>query len=698
LNEAAHNEDAALAARILAGMRALNSAALSGSAEACVLESAGWQAWLPRMGVRTFTGEFAEFHTTFWDWYWPLVRAQQAGTQAADASDLLTYLLTWGRGMAKSSTVEWAVIAAGALVSEAVVLYVSATSGLAVTHLNSIRDRIESAQVARHYPQLADPRVGKHGNRYGWRSDMLATASGLTVFAVGLEQDVRGLRVGDLRPTLIVFDDVDSKHDSPDVVKKKETIIAGSILPAGTANTINLFAQNLIHENSVATRIYKRHSELLSQRKESGLIKAFTDDFEIEREGTRYVIKRGAPTWKYFDLRACQKFLDDSGPVEAYAEYQHEFERSKEGLVLKNYRDEIHVITRSEFKRVYGTATIPARWYKYVFHDWAQTKSQYHANVAGKVAVSGQNEPLPGCFFLYDLMSFEAGTAADDVAVRLLESLATDATVRGEPRRWADIIEDELKRSNLELYLKDMTRLMQARRDVLAGVLPGTVSPVIHAQNYQAWRMSHEQAQGALPVYRDVYGLPFEPCNPGGDGGIELLNFHMQVDEHREHPFRPAQMGYTRLFVIVEDDKLAFPHNERPESLTDSDLARYQFRQWRWLEPKLTSTGVVERGPAKMNDDFGNGLMMLFHDNLMRAVPLTKEERIESRLPAELQKAEVLKQRGTPEFIEQYWARQHALMLAQKEETRDEKAEAEAWGRLMGGQPSGYRRFRRNRS
>lgn len=654
-----------------------------------------WRRWLVEMGPQTFTGEFADFHAEFWDWYWPLLRAQQIGVRPADSSDVLTYLMTWGRGMAKSSTAEWAVIAAGALVSEAVVLYVSSTSSLAIQHLNSIRDRIESAQIAKHYPNLAEPRVGKHGNRFGWRSEMLATDSGLTVFAVGLEQEVRGLRVGDLRPSLIVFDDVDSKNDSPDMVKKKETIIAGSILPAGTAHTINLFAQNLIHENSVATRIYQRHSDILSHRRESGLIKSFTADFEIEREGSRFIVKRGQPTWKYFDMRACQKFLDDSGPVEAYAEYQHEFERGKEGLILKHYQDDLHVITRSEFAALFGTRDIPAHWNKYVFHDWAQTKSQFHANVAGKVAVSAQNSQLPGCFFLYDLMSFAAGTTADDVALRLLESLSPTVTIESQSRHWADVINDELKRSNLELYLQSTTQLIEARRNVLAGVLPQAVRPVLHAQTYMGWRMSHEQARGVLPVYRDVYGLPFEPCNPRRDGGIELLNFHMKVDETRVHPFRPKQTGYTRLFIVVDDDKLEYPASARPEALQDSDLARYQFSHWRWLEPRLTSKGVVERGPAKMNDDFGNGLMFLFHDNLMRAVPLTREERIESRIPEHLQQAEVVKQIGQPDFVETYWSRQHALNQARKAEEVDEQAEAQNWKRFQGGSVVGHRRFRK---
>jgi hypothetical protein len=143
--------------------------------------------------------------------------------------------------------------------------------------------------------------------------------------------------------------------------------------------------------------------------------------------------------------------------------------------------------------------------------------------------------------------------------------------------------------------------------------------------------MSHE-ALGPRDVYQKVYGLPFETANPGADGGIELLNHYMQVDYALPHSFRPQHSGHTRVFIIVDEDKIDYPTALMPDLLLDSDLARYQFRHWRHTEPRLTVKGLLEHGPEKMNDDFGNGLMMLFHDNIVRAAPLTKEERIEAML------------------------------------------------------------------
>ncbi len=237
------------------------------------LEAEGAERWLRTLGGRTFTGTFSGFHRELWAWYWKITMKRLAGLPLHEEE--LVFLAIWFRSGGKSSHVEWACIAEGACLGEGYVMYVCDTESQAKGHLAAIRNRLESSEIAASYPGLARPAVGKHGAQVGWRQDYLATASGWGIIPVGLEQGVRGGRQNDLRFTMIVLDDIDDIKDSPAAVEKKLDIISRSILPAGQADTIILFAQNLIHEDSVLNQILTRRSDVLSERVASGPVPAF---------------------------------------------------------------------------------------------------------------------------------------------------------------------------------------------------------------------------------------------------------------------------------------------------------------------------------------------------------------------------------------------------------------------------------------
>jgi hypothetical protein len=620
------------------------SSAFAKTPQARELEAKGFEATLRTLGPRTFTKPFSFFHRDLWTWYWAVRLKILRGETLTPAE--LAFLAIWFRGGGKSSNVEWCCILEGGLVGDGFVMYVCDTEKQARKHVQSIRDRLDSPEIAYYYPGLANPRVDKHGYQVGWRQDYLATASGWGIIPVGLDQDIRGGRQRDMRFTMIVLDDIDSHEDSPAAVEKKLDLISRSILPAGTSDTLVLFPQNLIHENSVLNQILTRRSDVLSERIVSGPVKAF-DELELELDdtaaGRKWTIKHACPTWPGLDLEDARKYLGKFGRKAFLAEYQHEFSQDQEGKVLKNYRDAVHVIRRSDFACIYGSKDIPDRWFKYAFHDWSKTKSQYHANVAGKVTVASQNEPLSGRIFLFDLMSFDAGTQADDVALRFLKSLAPMVVTESGVSRWDDLVRATMSRAGLEQFAVDTTQLLEERRKVLARIIPRYVQPLLSKQNFRTMRMSHE-AKTERDIYRNVYGLPFQPFNPGEAGGIEWLNHYMQIDRSRPHPFLEDTLqpdgtyalGDTWLFIIVEDEEYPYPEAATPDALHGSDLARYQFTHWRMRAPKLTEAGMMEYGPMKLNDDFGNGLMMLFADNCVQAAPLTEEEQQEVRLPTAL--------------------------------------------------------------
>ena len=610
------------------------------------VEREGWAAWLRTLGPKTFTGTFADFHAELWDWYWPITEKRRRKERLT--IEELIVLAIWGRGNGKSSHIEWACIAEGALIGEGYVMYCCATEKQARDHVSAIRTRLESTQIAEFYPGLSEPEISKHGFKKGWSQDYLATKSGWGIIPVGLKEGIRGGRQDDMRFSMIVLDDIDDFNDSPAVVENKLNAISRGIIPAGTEDTIILFPQNVIHENSVINQILTRRTDILAVRKVLGPYPTF-DELDLvmqdaEDGGRVWSISHCKPHWEAFDVLSAQKFLAKSGRNAFLAEYQHDFESAREGRVLRNYDDSLMVITKADFKRVFGVYDVPDSFNKYVGHDWARTKSAFHANVAGKLGVSGQNTKLPGKLFLYDLMSFEAGTQADDVGLRLLESLCP--IVPGtEKTSWRQLIQQSLSREGLEQYVSDTTRLIQARRDVLSRVIPPLVQPVLAKSHYAAFRGSHDQNNDALEVYRRVYGLPFQPLNPGETGGLEWADHYMQVDKNRSHPFFDDEqltdgtwkLGCPGMFIIVEEHKKPYPRSGTPEALHDSDLCRFQFNNWRMRPAKLSEAGAVEFGPMKMHDDFGQMLQMILFGNIIRAAALSKAELSVVLLPTALQ-------------------------------------------------------------
>jgi hypothetical protein len=238
-------------------------------------------------------------------------------------------------------------------------------------------------------------------------------------------------------------------------------------------------------------------------------------------------------------------FVELGGRAGFLAEYQHELDADRTEHVLPHWRDEVHVVIRAEFERVYGTRTIPFYWGRRWFNGFAKTKTAKHANVAGCLSVSAQNTQLPGVLILSDCMSFASGTEADEVAMRIIKALSPRVTVGGRPKEWDTVIRDAFARTNVSDYATSVTEMIEMSRDVRSRIIPPMVRGILQAQKYPTFRGSHEQNNNALEVYREVYGLPFVATNPGADGGVELLNSMMKVDRLAPHSFKPDVRGRT---------------------------------------------------------------------------------------------------------------------------------------------------------
>lgn len=634
------------------------------------LEAQGWRAWYAEIFGQTFINvlDSAEtddkHHSEAIEWHWNARRALLRGDRPPN--DYFVYFPIWSRGNLKTTLVRRMAICDAALSSSAGMggysLIVGGTRRKILKTASSLESLLTSPKIKQYYPKLAKVKHTEQGASKGWRADFLNTEAGYVFDFAGLDQGMAGANEADIRPSFIMPDDIDSRTDSPVIAESNFNIFTSEVLPMRQGNTLVFFAQNLISRFSVMYRIQTQQVRVLTNRKPTEPIPAVRN-LVTETRTVNGIVKdvyvSGKPTWRGWDTQRVQDEIDTYGLPAFFRECQHDLKQSDEGRVLKNYNDDVHVISHSEFEAMYGTRDLPQKWNKRVFNDWARTKSKFHANVAGILTTASQNSALPGAMFLFHPMSFPTATAAEDVAERLLSAISpTVRTEGGAVFTWKQLITSTLQKVNLEHLISDFTRRIEAEREVLAAIIPKYVQPILAAQHFNDFRGSHEQSKtGALAVYKRVFGLPFKPTNPGGDGGVDLINMIMRVDYTESHPFRPETKGLTNFFVVTDDDltrphelngRIVFyptPYNETlsPDDLHDADLFRYQANNCRFRDPVLSASGEKEGEILKLNDDFINGLMMLFYDGTLKALALTHGEQVELAIPKQYRVDEMRK-------------------------------------------------------
>lgn len=607
-----------------------------------------WRTWLRTLFPHLVRGELSFFQIEYMEWLWNALWAKRTGIPLPNGEN--AFMSVWSRGHAKSSFARIAPIMEAAILGQGYCLYISGNQDQANKHLGSIETLLTSDKVRFYYPQLAAPQVRNtdRGSNKAWNQKMLhmKAVSGYVIQAIGLDVGIRGANIDDMRISLEVPDDIDERDDTVLQSEQKMDKFLHSVLPAKKAGTLFICAQNLVIEHGVINRIVTGNVPALANARISGphprVVALNTEKREVNGRQRDIVLEPCEVTWPGNDsMERVQEDIDTYTLPVFKRECQHELLVDRTGLVLSPWDDLIHVITKAEFQSVFGYDEVPARWSKEILHDWAQSKSAYHANVVLKLAVSAQNEPLPGCIFLYDPMSFEENTQADDVAIRILQSIAPKVDVDGTMRTWKEILDAEFGRVRLENFVSNATALIDARRDILAKILPRLVGPLLRKNHYRRLRMSHE-AKTQRKVYRRVYGLPFVGVNPRKEGGLEFAIHYLKVYRDRPHPFKPGVMGWTQTYVIVPNDKKERPLALRPDALHDHDLLRYQFSHHRHTAPKLTTTGIIEHGPEKMNDDYTNALQMGMVGGGLVADPLTYSEKIEELIPAETRLEHIL--------------------------------------------------------
>lgn len=617
------------------------------------LEAKGWRAWYAFLFGQGFVDilDSAEtddkHHSEAIEWHWESRRALLQGKRPPN--DWFAYFPTWARANMKSTVAEAMVVTdAGLSVlykEPGFALYIGREKGRVQESISNIEQLLSSASVRSLFPSLSQVARNEETNqKRQWTGTFLHTKAGYIVKGGTIESAQAGSRViteaskPGTRPTFQVPDDIDGRDDSPVQCATNLRALTTEILPMRQANTLTFWAQNLISRYTSRYQIETQRVRVLTNRKPTIRVPAVRDLVTEPRtiDGLiQDIFISGRITWRGWDRARVQDEINTYGLIAFKKECQHEVEQDKEGLVLQHWNDAVHVITKSEFAAKFGGREIPRHWNKYTVNDWARTRSIYHANIKFSLAVSAQNSVLPGCFFVFDARSFVAGAAPEDVAESILSDISLEVKLNdGTMSTWRNLVSSVLQKSGLEQHRMNTLDLIESRRNILANVIPKYVAPILRAQSYVMFRGSHEQNKtGALAVYQRVFGLPFQPTNPGGDGGVDDINLAQRVDYEVPHPIKSDAMGYTRFFLVVEDENAEYRESLAPEELMDSDLFRFQMKNWRVRDPYITAKGEIEGDLLKMHDDFGNGLMMLFYDNCLQATALTRDQKVEAALP-----------------------------------------------------------------
>lgn len=588
-------------------------------------EDDGWEEFLRTVGSKTFTQPFSEFHTDFWTWYWHLTSQRKKGLPISQ--ETLTFLAAWPRGGGKSSNIEWACIVEGAMGLAGYVLYVSATQVSANNHMGEIRKRLESDDVARYFPDLANPKIGRHGNQYGWKQDFLITKSGWAIRPVGLDVATRGFKEGELRPTMIVFDDIDSHDITLAAVQDNLSTIARAILPSGTKDTIHLIAQNLIAEHCAVNQIYTGQTDILSDHVPS-MIKAFGDDLEIdptidETSGrTTYTIKNCTPTWEGMDIEAAQIFLNKVGLEAFMAEYQHDFSLDQTERVIPEYLDwPTHVITWTQFEEKFHTrGRVPVHWQIGLGLDIGYTAE--HLTAWSWVAVAAEDSFLPFAHFCFRGKTF-AGVGMDDQIDQV-----------------GDLVQYQIE-----------------------GV------PYDEREQYTVSVMSHEKLGERMVLNRDN-GFNFSECQFKKESGVPQWRSLLRIDKKQRHPFHVDnkldsglwEIGRPNFFFVVADG-----HERVPRGDEGLAIHRAQTKEWKRRKVILTNTGVQDAIPMKYQDDAVDSLRMIMAEEYLSSTPLTKDQVLRHALQERLRRQDLDLPIGQADFQGIMMGRQMAFRAIEKE-------------------------------
>lgn len=250
-------------------------------------------------------------HLAVWDWF----RAMQPDSPCESRVEI------WARGGSKSTIAEQGCAYLACSLKRRFVLYVCGTQDQANLHVQAIAALLEQMGVPRA--------LNRYQASISWTADRLQTSNGFGVLGVGLNSRIRGARMEQFRPDLIILDDVDGEHDTLKATQKKLDTISKAILAAGATYATGLFVQNKIHKDSAIAQVADGRAGILlgaSVVEEPAIRGLEYEQYYDESVGkNRYRITAGEPTWPQGQsIAVAEKQINEWGLSAFLQESQHE--------------------------------------------------------------------------------------------------------------------------------------------------------------------------------------------------------------------------------------------------------------------------------------------------------------------------------------------------------------------------------------
>lgn len=580
------------------------------------VERAGPQAWAKRFYPQSFSRDFTSYQNDFWNWGWEI----QPDTYYRPRVECAP------RGAGKSTTAETWLVSILARKRRKTIGYVSGTDAKANQHFSGIKRKLENAELLRAYPHLR-PQVQKYRNAFNsWSQDRLVTEAGQVIIPITLQGSNRGFKSEeDIRFDLLIFDDIDSLGESPDVIAKNLDLLKSEIILAGYANTLIVVFQNLIHRDSIVTQIMDHRADILSDRDFRGpypLMRWFdAEKIDLPDGGKRWVITAGEPYDPALPKEYCESILNQIGKDLFERECQQDVYKVAEDKDFREWDEVYHIVTQSELAAGFQGVIlkdpngffIPNRWHVGRGLDWGTTRQ--HPAVTAYVTRPDKTCPFSDDHFVISEIVMPQ--------FPFDPSLASEVVSPGRVAHAIKTRERDLRIMGSQIEQSKMSHEASAAKNTLMLDLPQELTTF-----FNKWKA----AKGS---------------------GVPQLQNMLEIDRTKPHPFRryPAGhphagmplMGRPRIYFVVADKQgelfCDVDGKLRVRGATDSTgLARCRYEM-----PLYSHRNA---GKKKIDDDFVDALRGLMSTFGVASGQLTEQEQVIQAIPEKYRPENLQNERG----------------------------------------------------